>query len=191
MIGRFPDETSCLTLVWAVVDLYIGHATDGVKFTQLERQRLKRIRYEGSDHAIREELTLERGPGRTRGRRVRRHRRASGRTPDQTGVADAVGRRPARPLDGPVAGERSAVAVEAWEVVRDGPHEAEAYGQPVTVERLVDWAIDRAVVGTRNATGFALACQLRDNGVAYDEAHEAMLSYWRSRATTCMPARRR
>ena len=44
VIGRFPGETSCLTLVWAVLDLYISHATNGIKFTQLERQRLKSIR---------------------------------------------------------------------------------------------------------------------------------------------------
>src|SRR3954453_4852184 len=35
VIGRFPGETSCLTLVWAVLDLYISHATNGIKFTQL------------------------------------------------------------------------------------------------------------------------------------------------------------
>ena len=46
VVGRFPGETSCLTLVWAVLDLYIGHATNGIKFTQLERQQLKRLRYE-------------------------------------------------------------------------------------------------------------------------------------------------
>ena len=56
MIGRFPGETSCLTLVWAVLDLYITHATNGIKFTQLERQRLKRVRYEGHEQAIPEEL---------------------------------------------------------------------------------------------------------------------------------------
>jgi putative transposase len=49
VIGRFPGETSCLTLVWAVLDLYITHATNGLRFTQLERQRLKRLRYEGHD----------------------------------------------------------------------------------------------------------------------------------------------
>jgi transposase-like protein len=27
VIGRFPGETSCLTLVWAVLDLYITNAT--------------------------------------------------------------------------------------------------------------------------------------------------------------------
>jgi len=49
VIGRFPGETSCLTLVWAVLDLYITHATNGIKFTQLERQQLKRTRYAGND----------------------------------------------------------------------------------------------------------------------------------------------
>ena len=49
VIGRFPGETSCLTLVWAVLDLYISHATNGIKFTQLERQHLKRIRYQATD----------------------------------------------------------------------------------------------------------------------------------------------
>jgi transposase-like protein len=57
VIGRFPGETSCLTLVWAVLDLYISHATNGIKFTQLERQHLKRIRYEGHDDAVPEEVT--------------------------------------------------------------------------------------------------------------------------------------
>src|SRR5438477_11286811 len=57
VIGRFPGETSCLTLVWAVLDLYIGHATNGIKFTQLERQRFKRIRYEGNEQPIPEEVS--------------------------------------------------------------------------------------------------------------------------------------
>jgi transposase-like protein len=52
VIGRFPGETSCLTLVWAVLDLYITHATNGVRFTQLERQRLRRMRYEGNEQII-------------------------------------------------------------------------------------------------------------------------------------------
>src|SRR5256886_13279684 len=38
VIGRFPGETSCLSLVWAVLDLYITHATNGINFTQLERE---------------------------------------------------------------------------------------------------------------------------------------------------------
>jgi putative transposase len=57
VIGRFPGETSCLTLVWAVLDLYITHSTNGVRFSQLERQRLRRIRYEGSEQPIPEEMT--------------------------------------------------------------------------------------------------------------------------------------
>jgi putative transposase len=57
VIGRFPGETSCLTLVWAVLDLYISHATNGIKFTQLERQHLKRLRYQDRDEPIPEEVT--------------------------------------------------------------------------------------------------------------------------------------
>jgi len=57
VIGRFPGETSCLTLVWAVLDLYISYATNGVRFTQLERQRLRRLRFQGVDETTREEVT--------------------------------------------------------------------------------------------------------------------------------------
>jgi hypothetical protein len=31
VIGRFPGETSCLTLVWSVLDLYVTHATNGIR----------------------------------------------------------------------------------------------------------------------------------------------------------------
>src|SRR5436190_1620623 len=57
VIGRFPGETSCLTLVWAVLDLYITHAKNGVRFSQLERQRLRRIRYAGSESTTDEEVS--------------------------------------------------------------------------------------------------------------------------------------
>jgi putative transposase len=57
VIGRFPGETSCLTLVWAVLDLYITHANNGVRFSQLERQRLRRIRYAGSQPTSDEEAS--------------------------------------------------------------------------------------------------------------------------------------
>jgi transposase-like protein len=57
VIGRFPGETSCLTLVWAVLDLYITHATNGINFTQLERQRLKTIRYQPADQPSPEEVS--------------------------------------------------------------------------------------------------------------------------------------
>jgi putative transposase len=33
VISRFPAETRCLTPVWAVLDLNITHATNGVRFT--------------------------------------------------------------------------------------------------------------------------------------------------------------
>jgi transposase-like protein len=56
VIGRFPGETSCLTLVWAVLDLYITHATNGIRFNQFERQRLTRMRYEGHVPATAEEV---------------------------------------------------------------------------------------------------------------------------------------
>jgi putative transposase len=57
VIGRFPGETSCLTLVWAVLDLYITHAKNGVRFSQLERQHLRRIRCAGSEQTTDEEVT--------------------------------------------------------------------------------------------------------------------------------------
>jgi putative transposase len=57
VIGRFPGETSCLTLVWAVLDLYVTNATNGINFTQLERQQLKRVRYEGDEQTEAEEVT--------------------------------------------------------------------------------------------------------------------------------------
>jgi putative transposase len=57
VIGRFPGETSCLTLVWAVLDLYITHAKNGVRFSQLERQHLRRIGYAGSEPTTDEEVT--------------------------------------------------------------------------------------------------------------------------------------
>jgi transposase-like protein len=40
VMGRFPGEESCLTLVWAVLDLLITHQTNGIHFNQLDRQRL-------------------------------------------------------------------------------------------------------------------------------------------------------
>jgi putative transposase len=57
VMGRFPGETSCLTLVWAVLDLLITHQTNGINFNALDRQRLKRSRYHGTDQTIPEEVT--------------------------------------------------------------------------------------------------------------------------------------
>jgi len=57
VMGRFPGEESCLTLVWAVLDLLITHETNGIRFNELDRQRLKRMRYQGTDQATPEEVS--------------------------------------------------------------------------------------------------------------------------------------
>jgi putative transposase len=57
VMGRFPGEESCLSLVWAVLDLLITHETNGIRFNQLDHQRLKRIRYQDADQATPEEVT--------------------------------------------------------------------------------------------------------------------------------------
>jgi hypothetical protein len=45
VIGRFPGETSCLTLVLAVLDLFFSHASNGATFTDVDRHHLYRIMY--------------------------------------------------------------------------------------------------------------------------------------------------
>ncbi len=57
VMGRFPGEDSCLTLVWAVLDLLITHQTNGIRFTELDRQRLNHARYHEPDNAIPKEAT--------------------------------------------------------------------------------------------------------------------------------------
>ena len=57
VIGRFPGEDSCLTLVWAVLDLVITNETNGIRFTQLDRQHLNRIRYHDPEQTIPEEVS--------------------------------------------------------------------------------------------------------------------------------------
>jgi putative transposase len=57
VMGRFPGEDSCLTLVWAVLDQLITHQTNGIRFTELDRQRLNRARYHEPDQASPEEAT--------------------------------------------------------------------------------------------------------------------------------------
>jgi len=37
VMGRFPGQESCLSLVWAVLDLLITHETNGIRFNQLDR----------------------------------------------------------------------------------------------------------------------------------------------------------
>src|SRR5436305_15324685 len=48
-MGRFPGETSGLSLVWAVLDLFFSHASNGATFTDVDRQHLYRIKYHQAD----------------------------------------------------------------------------------------------------------------------------------------------
>jgi transposase-like protein len=58
VIGRFPGETSCPTLVGAVLDPFFNHASNGATFTDLDRQHLYRIKYQQADpDTIDEEVT--------------------------------------------------------------------------------------------------------------------------------------
>ena len=49
VMGRFPGESSCLSLVFVVLDLFITHASNGATFTALDRQHLYRIKYRQLD----------------------------------------------------------------------------------------------------------------------------------------------
>jgi transposase-like protein len=55
VMGRFPGETSCLSLVWAVLDLFFSHASNGATFTAVDRQHLYRIKYQQADPNTRDE----------------------------------------------------------------------------------------------------------------------------------------
>jgi hypothetical protein len=44
-------------LVWAVLDLYITHAKNGVRFNQRDRQHLRRIRHAGSQPTTEQEVS--------------------------------------------------------------------------------------------------------------------------------------
>ncbi len=41
---RRPAKANA-TLVWAVLDLLITHETNGIRFTELDRQRLNHVKY--------------------------------------------------------------------------------------------------------------------------------------------------
>jgi putative transposase len=55
VIGRFPGETSCLSLCWAVLDLVISHS-NAITFTDLDRQALDRLRLERAERSTGKEL---------------------------------------------------------------------------------------------------------------------------------------
>ena len=57
VIGRFPGEESCLSLVWAVLDLQINNACNGVRLSDIDRRKLYRLRHDpGESEAEREEV---------------------------------------------------------------------------------------------------------------------------------------
>jgi hypothetical protein len=49
VIGRFPGEESCLSLVWAVLDLQINNACNGVTLSDIDRHKLYRLRHEPAE----------------------------------------------------------------------------------------------------------------------------------------------
>jgi len=55
VIGRFPGEQSCLSLCWAVLDLVISHS-NGVTFTDLDRQAIDRLTRERAERSSEEEV---------------------------------------------------------------------------------------------------------------------------------------
>ena len=55
MIGRFPGEESCLSLVWAVLDLQINNACNGVTLSDIDRQRLYRLHHQPDESASKRE----------------------------------------------------------------------------------------------------------------------------------------
>jgi putative transposase len=55
VIGRFPGETSCLSLCWAVLDLIISHSTR-VVFTDLEHHTLDRLQHNHTEQPTSEEV---------------------------------------------------------------------------------------------------------------------------------------
>jgi hypothetical protein len=58
VMGRFPGETSCLTLVWAVLELFFSHAGNGGTPTDVDRQHLDRLKYQQADPTtLDEEIT--------------------------------------------------------------------------------------------------------------------------------------
>ena len=49
VIGRFPGEQSCLSLVWAVLDLQINNACNGVTLSDIDRHKLYRLHHQPAE----------------------------------------------------------------------------------------------------------------------------------------------
>jgi len=66
-------------------------------------------------------------------------------------------------------------------MLKDRPQPTPSVATPMPSDgdgsRWLDWALEKAQVGNRNATGFALATQLRDNGVGRSDGERIMLDY--------------
>ena len=93
--------------------------------------------------------------------------------PDQPGMADAVWGGSARPLD-------RVQAVGGGADLRWRGHGREAYGRTTTAPTgadLLHLALAKAKPGNRNATGFWLACQLRDHGMSVEQAHAMVQAF--------------
>jgi hypothetical protein len=56
---------------------------------------------------------------------------------------------------------------------KDGP------SVPGDAQKWLDEALAKAEVGNRNPVGFDMACQLRDDGISYEDAERVMLEYQR------------
>ena len=57
-MGRFSGETSsCLSLVWAVLDLLFSHASNGATFTDVDCQHLYRTKYQADPDTLDQEAT--------------------------------------------------------------------------------------------------------------------------------------
>ena len=55
MIRRFPGETSCLSLCWAVLDLIITHS-NGITFTDLDHELLDRLQRDRDEPSSSQEV---------------------------------------------------------------------------------------------------------------------------------------
>ena len=49
VIGRFPGEESCLSLVWDVLDLQINNTCNGVRLSDIDRHKLYRLRHQPAE----------------------------------------------------------------------------------------------------------------------------------------------
>jgi hypothetical protein len=73
--------------------------------------------------------------------------------------------------------ERIAALVRAPEKVARASAPSSGGSVPSNGQKWLDEALGRASVGVRNETGFWLACQLRDDGLRYEQAEPLVIAY--------------